>query len=539
MRKPPATVVAKNRALVLSLAASSMGRYSTGAPPMIRFVLSVSVRSGQTSRGEDARSTEPVATTARGISRLKVSRQACYEVLVATPQPGHTKDSGPKAYLLDEAKAAAQRAEAVKAGDRPKRRRSLFARLGLWLGGFVLLLVGGGVVTAFLLPGCIKERAIREAAEHGVALTIDDVSLGMTQLTFKGVRATSSNLPGFTMTAGEADVALSGFSPESITVRSPEVTLEGPADVLGATVAKLNGASGEKRGARPKLPKIVIDQGHVVWSKLAAGTSLEAMAVHAEITDGGGDPQVQGVAPRINLTTPKGRIGDWRCSYEGGGDVSRVRIAFDPEVPESPNAIFVVEKGTVTEADLELPRSPWKRLRIPAALFGLPEENNLQVEAKVNFARALGSAVDLHARLGLYGMRFPAMKQVPLDAVLEAEAKGKTNDTLAIQKGELSVGRLRGAITGTLKVADSIRLDAAWKPPPIECQAFATPPPPAPGTDPAQAMMHNLESFVQSLGKVTGTIQLGAHLVFDTSDLAHAKVDPDLRANCSWSLFGP
>jgi len=111
-----------------------------------------------------------------------------------------------------------------------------------------------------------------------------------------------------------------------------------------------------------------------------------------------------------------------------------------------------------------VPQSSLSRLGLPADAFGLSVDPT--VEAHVDLARKEGGAIDGHAKLDLYGLRFAGSRppNPALDVRLQAGLSGDSADAIALKDALVGVGAAKGKVAGGLALKDrSIRVEASMK----------------------------------------------------------------------------
>src|SRR5262249_52357953 len=150
--------------------------------------------------------------------------------------------------------------------------------------------------------------------------------------------------------------------------------------------------------------------------------------------------------------TTRGLLGPWRVDAEHGAKAGRVRIGFDPVLPDGPSAILVrTENGTA--ATVRITRQPLARLGIPFGVIGLAPDDNTQVEAQVQLTRPLPNRISGDARITIYDARITAQAP-PLDVVLAGDFAGEPGKPLDVSHAQLSFGPLVARVLGAVTLAD-------------------------------------------------------------------------------------
>jgi len=168
------------------------------------------------------------------------------------------------------------------------------------------------------------------------------------------------------------------------------------------------------------------------------------------------------------LLTTRGLVGPWRIDAERGPKNARVRIGFDPVLPDGPSAILVrTENGTT--ATVRIARQPLGRLGIPFGLIGLAPDDNTQLEAQMQLARPLPNRVSGDARITVYDARIVAQAP-PMDLVLGGDFAGEPGKPLDVSHAQLSFGPLTARVVGAVTLFDdAFKVDLNWRVPPLPC----------------------------------------------------------------------
>jgi len=433
------------------------------------------------------------------------------------------------------------------AGAKPKRKIK-WGKLAATMGGAIVAIAALTFGIAILtLPGCLKRKAIEAAAKRGIALTVDEVQLGAGRFTLVNVAAKSSELPGVTAKAAEVEIEVGGFDAKSVVARRGEVTIDGPYDDVKDMFAKWRSAHqgtipGEARGGPGVATRLVLDGTHLVWTKpFGEHVKVDLLELHAELGRKGNDDEVHVLSPHFLLTVDGRDVGPWRVTYDREGLEGRTRVAFDPQLPDGPSALFVVDGARIASVDVTILRTQMTNIGVAPELLGL--NAGTQIEAQIHFVHPTPTRAEANAKVGLFGLKVGAVPQ-PLDAKLDLQASGDPTAGAEVKKGSLALGPLSGAVVGMLKVFDDgIRVDLGWKAGPMACAAFASvPPPPVPkGAPPGLGdLAHQLGQFAQATGiaKVTGEVRMEGTLSFDSRDFGQARATVTPAINCDLAIFG-
>ncbi len=457
----------------------------------------------------------------------------------APPPPPREIDLGAKPLPLTiDMPAVPDAAAAQAAAQAPARPRS---RAGVvrWLVrvGIALAVLGGllAVAVFWLLPWYVRRACIERAAEHGIALQVDDASLDTSGFRLLGVRATAAAVPDARAQAPEIAVTMAGLQPDVLTVKRAEITLKGRWSTLEAAVTKWRASPTGGQGGSWAPSSFVVDESRIVWqSPVGDAVRLDAANVHFGVTWRAAGSEVHARSDKVSLAVPGGTLGPWRVDLDRTPGSRRVRLALDPGVPDSCTVLVVGNDERFTSLDASVPRSPLARLGIPPAVLGL-KGNALQVQLDAHYASLGPQRGDATAKGGLYSIEAGLPR--PLDVSWELTATGDPRTGLDVKKGRLAAGPLVGTVTGMLKpFDDGFRIDLAWKADPVPCSAFEAP---ASAGQPFD-IAFQLRKLAEATGvaKVEGTVGARGTLAFDTRDLstAHAEFAPEVR--CQVALFG-
>jgi hypothetical protein len=419
---------------------------------------------------------------------------------------------------------------------RPARPRLPVRRILVGAGIAVLVLGGAAVAAAvWLLPWYVRRECIEQAAAHGVALTVDDVSLDSTGFRLVNVHATSPALPGASIQAPEVQVETSGWQAQRLTVRRATIELKGRWSDVSAAYGKWRASGTGGAGGTWAPVALVVDESRVVWQGLfAENARVDASNTHLEIDWRASGTELHARSDAFALNVPAGGMGPWRVDVDRTPTMSRLRIALDPAVPDACTVLVVGDEEHTTSIDVTVPRSPPARLGLSPRLVGL-EGNGLQVEASLHYA-ALGTRrADITGKGGLYGIQ--AKLPRPLDVTWDLSASGDPTAGLDVKKSHLTAGPLTGAMTGTLKAFDEgFRADLAWTGGPVPCSAFETPI--GDGSPLDFALQLRQLADVTGVARVQGSVKGHGTLAFDSRDMGAARVQFAPDVSCQVSLFG-
>lgn len=397
----------------------------------------------------------------------------------------------------------------------------------------IVLLVGGVVL---LLPVIARKGAIAQAREAGLDVTIDRVSIGLDGATLRGVKAKVVRTPGITATIPE--VHLAGLFGKNARIQDMEVKMTGDRrDIEGGLAALVADNRARWAGTQDTPRHLSIVGARVVWEGVAgAGSRLSAADLDVEIESRGPDAEeVRGTVGRFELATERTTLGPWACSFETAGDRSRLRVMFDPPVPDGPSMIFVWGQAIPREVSIKVPRSPFANLGIQPKDFGLPADASTEVEVKLEGKLTSDGRSEVRGEIGLWGWR-PAGPHGALDVRVEGSAAGQPDKPLELQRTIVTVGPFVAGVTGTIALHDrGVRVDATFKTLPLTCAALAR----------AEAkklgpLVQSLQAFGQSTGalRVVGNVNVSGVVTYDTASPEDARVTWMAKETCGVSIFG-
>jgi hypothetical protein len=405
----------------------------------------------------------------------------------------------------------------------------------------VLLAAGAGAAT-FALPGYVRQTCIDQAAAHGIALTVEGVSLRRSGFALTGVRATSPEIPGLSAEAPEVDIETLDFHPEKLTATGMQIALDGRWDDVSAAFERWRASDQGGQGGAWAPASLVVDGSRIVWrGPIGENARVEAAGAHLDVTWKDRVPTLRATSSNVTIAVPGGTLGPWRFDIDREPGASRARIALDPAVPEACTVLIVTDQTSVTAVDVAIPRSPVARLGLTPALLGL--HGNIQFEAAAHYTPfGPHTNASATARGGLYGVTVESAPR-PLDVSWDLKATGNPATTqesprgaeLDVKDARIAVGPLVGAARGTLKVfEDGFRVDLGWSAGPVPCAAFDTALAPGQPFDIAYQIRKLAEST--GLTRLHGDVSANALLAFDSRDLGTSSLSFTPKANCDVAL---
>jgi hypothetical protein len=417
-------------------------------------------------------------------------------------------------------------------GPRWNRRRA---------GGVVAAVVGAlavlAALTALLLPGCIRRHAIATAAAHGVALTVDGVQLAPGRYVLSGVTLSSPEMPSITMRAAEVEVETAWLEVTRVTAKNGEIAATGSYDAVLGSIVQWHAAH-KKPGANAPTATFGFEAMHLVWSLPVAGVSrLDALEMRADFSPRAGESHVK--APHATLDTKRGTLGPWRFNYDRESKTTRARVGFDPQLGDGPSVLVIADDDRVTSLELNVARTTLGSLGLPASVLGLPGASDATAtEASARYTWHSPGRAEAKATLAMFGLRMT--RAMPLDAKVDLESAGDPTAGMAIKRGELTLGPLKGQVTGQVRVERGTRIDLAFTTASVPCSAFLLAP--SAGANPTKLneIADQLKQLAQALGlaKITGEYRAEGALTIDVGDPAKTAASFSAQSTCEAELFG-
>ncbi len=490
----------------------------------------------------------------------------------AAPAPAPAPEPLPSPEFFD-VRALAARASSpdVSNGDTPRAvaraapaptRPETSLRWPLAAAIVLFVLVVGVLLFA---PVYVKRRVVTEARAFGLELAIDSVSVRFGGVSLHGVTAKSVDAPSVVVHA--ADVHSHGFS--GADVRAEDVTV----DVQGTVAEVANGlarvlARGEHDAPVMDAKHLTVVRTRIDWvDPTGEGTKLVAEGAGFEIEGHRRDPSermraaagaaaagrseprvvdpknmppnrlvVRGTSDRTWLGTPKGSLGPWTASFEVDGASNRVRVLFDPAVPDGPSALYVWGPATSDALTVRIPRVPLATLGIPGPVVGLPQGASPDVQASIESSLTPLGRVEAKAHVEVLGVPFPGGR-APVPLRIDANASGIPGKPLDLEKSTVAVGPFVANVSGTVEVGIAgTRIDSTWKVGPIPCERLAKAKVEAEGG----ALAAALQDFGQITGiaRVTGTATANGSFLLDTSAPEPVVLATRTHETCGLRLFG-
>lgn len=400
----------------------------------------------------------------------------------------------------------------------------------------VVVLVLATIGVLLLLPMVARDRAIATARDAGFEITIERVGVGLDGVTLRGVTATTTRIPGFKATISE--IFSGGFTNKDIRLHGMDVTLVGPRSDVQPAVAALVADNRRRLAGVPESPRHVsIVSARLRWEGVTGeGSRLSAGEIGVEIdSHGAGTEAIRGAVGGVELKTKRTTFGPWAASFESSTASSRLRLMFDPPVPDGPSLLYVSGREVPPEITLRIPRSPFVHLGIRPTEIGIPADGSTELEAKIDGKFPPQSRAEVKIDVTLWRARPTGFKS-GIDIHAEGTATGAPDKPLNLEKSSVTIGPVVAAITGTIAPHDAgVRLDALFKTLPMTCATLARAEAQKMGT-----LVQALQTIGEATGalRVTGTLNASGAVKYDTADPEDASVTWLAKETCGVSIFG-
>ncbi len=398
----------------------------------------------------------------------------------------------------------------------------------------VLVLVLAGVL--LLLPMIVRDRIVASAREAGVDLTIERIGLGVSGVSLRGVTAKIQRVPSAEVRAEE--IFATGFSAREVRVRGLDVKLEGVASDVGPALLRFYEENRGRIAGAPNEPRrIIVVAAHVTWTGvLGEGTRADAGEVSTELDSRGvRSEEVRASVGALTVTTKHTVLGPWAGTFDRSAATSRVRLLFDPPVPDGPSALLVWGQASPPHLTVKIARSPLARLGLRPADLGLTVAAGAELELRLEGGQSPNMRVEGSGRLDLFDVRLKALKS-PIDVKIEGFASGMPGKPLDLEKTTLTLGPIVANVTGAITPTDlGFRLDAAWRTLPISCEKLARAE--AKSMGPVAAAIQDL-AHSTGAARVTGTANASGLVKYDTKTPDEGTTTIVTREACGLSIFG-
>jgi hypothetical protein len=405
------------------------------------------------------------------------------------------------------------------------------ARIAIVVASLLVLL---GVVL-FGVPAIAKSRAIGTAREAGFDMTADDVSVGISTVTLRGVKLKAIKVPGVTASADE--IFVKGFTPKEIRVTGFAFTVEGPTSDFEMGLALMlqeNRVRFAGTAAAPK--KYTIANGHLEW-KGPNGTGFEAERFGVTVdTKGNGTEEVHGSVDKTYYRTGKTALGPWTSSLDATPSSLRFRLGLDPAVPDGPSILVVTSANGPTQVTAKIGRSSFANLGLNPNELGLPADGSTEIETNIIGTIAPDGKIAFAGPASLWGLRVKDVPK-PVDVKIDATVTGTAGRPLDIDHtSTIAFGPFVAGLTGTITEKDgNVRLDVLAKANPIPCATLAR----------AEAKtMGNFGQMLTALGQavspfsIVGAVNATCAVQWDSGKPDETSITWVARETCGLSIFG-
>ena len=396
----------------------------------------------------------------------------------------------------------------------------------------VLVLVSVGFL--FLAPSLVRDRAIALAREAGFEVTIEGVGVGFGGVTLRGVSAKAMRTPG--IGARIEEVHLTGLSGREVRVLGLDARLEGPRSDLEVGIAALIADNRARFAGTPGAPRhLSVVNARLVWGG-PGGERFASSDIGLELdSHSAGSEDLHGSIGRFELKSPQTTLGPWALSFERTGASSRLRLMFDPPVPDGPSALIVTSKTGVSELTVKVPRSSFENVGVRPSEIGLPANDATDIQLSLTGRLSESERSEVTFDATVWGLR-PKGFSGAIDVHVEGGASSTPDKPFELEKTSVSVGPFVAGVTGTVVPhARGLRLDAMFRTIPIPCERLAR----------AEAknmgpLVATLQALGQSTGalRVTGQVNASGALKLDTAALEETNVTWLAKETCGVSIFG-
>ena len=329
--------------------------------------------------------------------------------------------------------AMARRGYTVRVAKRP------VARIVLVVGFLVAI---AAAITVVLVPRWIKAKLIATAAAHGVALTIDDLSIRPGRARMKGVKATplirsdAKGAPKASACAAFVDVDLDGFTPTAVTVSGMSALVDGDlSNVMDAIAGRNKTGDGVASIEKVTIKDAALQWKHVLPTELVV---LDAKHVDGEITK-----KDFHVASKELRLFEKTDLAPWGVQIDGDEHDAHFKIA----LPGTAKASVDIGPGTC-QIDIDTPSVGPKDLGMPPEVLGLYGDETSKVEIHLHHKE---TAPD-HAEGTFVGAAtnvFLGASTARTSFALDVHYVGDPRTAMKITTGTLKAGPFTGALEGS------------------------------------------------------------------------------------------
>jgi serine/threonine-protein kinase len=385
-----------------------------------------------------------------------------------------------------------------------------------------------------LLPMIVRERIIASARGAGLEVTIDRVGVGFDGITLRDVTAKATRVPGITATIHEVHIA--GFSSKDVRVLGLDARLRGERSDLDVGIAALVADCRARFAGTPTAPHhLSVVNARLVWDG-PQGERLSATDIGLELDSrGAATVDFRGSVGRFELQSQSATLGPWSSSFEKTAGASRLRLMFDPPIPDGPSALVVWPKAGPTEVRIEIRRSSFKNLGIKPSEIGIPADDATDIQLSVAGTLSESVRSELTFDASLWGLRPKGFSRA-VDVHAEGHAKSTAGKPFDLEKTTITVGPFVAGISGTITPhSHGLRLDAMFKTLPLPCERLAREE--AKNLGPVASTLQALGQTTGAL-RVTGVVNASGIVKYDTAEPQEASLTWLAKEACGVSIFG-
>lgn len=403
------------------------------------------------------------------------------------------------------------------------------AKLGMAVGAVLATLIAA----VLLLPRFARARVIAEAREAGLSITVERVSVGLSGISLRDVTATVPSVPGVRAKIQDALVSPTG---SDVRLLGIDLSLDGPRADLETGLGILFAANRRKLAGSPNDARHLSIVGARMTWKDGGESELLAGDIGAEIDSrGAGVEDVKGTVGRFEWKSGAATFGPWSAGFERSATNARVRVMFDPAVPDGPSAFVVTAKGLPTELTVKIPRSSITNLGIKPAALGIPANDATDVQASLHAIVSETERSEFTFDAALWALRPPGLPGA-IDVRADGGGTASAGKPFTLEKTSVTVGPFLANVTGTVTPHDgNLRLDAAFKTLPMPCERLVSAEAKRLGT--WTATLQALGEATRAL-RVTGTVNASGLVKFDTASPKEGGVTWLAKETCGVSIFG-
>ncbi len=322
---------------------------------------------------------------------------------------------------------------------------------------FGVLLALAAAVLVVVVPRWIKAKIIATAAAHGVALTIDDLSIAPGRAQLKGVHASplirndAKGTATLSASAPVVDVTLDGFTPTAVTVTGMAVQIDGDQANVRAAI---EGRDKKGEGAA-SIERVTIKDASIEW-KHALSTErivLDAQHVSGELTKKDWHLETKELHAFDKKDLPP-----WTLVADGVASGTRLVLT----TPGNAKATIDVTSSGGRSIDLDTPDVTVRDLGMPPEALGLYGDETTRFEVHLHHKEtdadhATGTVIAAAKNV------FLGASTARTDFAVDARYAGDPKTTLKVTAGTLRAGPFTGAIEGGFALDPAVGFRASLR----------------------------------------------------------------------------